>query len=136
MSFQTSFHFKIPFPKFFKRVKWDFLKMGRATHFHYGNCKYNWPLHFEIHFSNFTCMFLNPNFFPIWIKIVLIHYIWETSINKLEKHSVTKNCSNLSVFEKIVLVIEKNFWSSRLNAENLKIFRDHWNNLFKQWNFW
>ena len=38
-------------------------------------------------FSNFSCMFLNPNiFFQIWILILLIYYIWETSSrNKLKK---------------------------------------------------
>ena len=35
-----------------------------------------------------------------------------------------KNCSDL-LWEKIVLVIEKNFWNSRLKAENLQKFRDH-----------
>jgi hypothetical protein len=34
------------------------------------------------------------------------------------------NCSDL-LWEKIVLVIEKNFWNSRLKAENLQIFWDH-----------
>ena len=34
---------------------------------------------------------------------------------------------------KIVLVIEKNFWNSRLKAENLQISWDCLNNLFKQW---
>ena len=34
---------------------------------------------------------------------------------------------------KNVLVIEKNFWNSRLKAENLQNFWDHWNNLFRQW---
>ena len=34
---------------------------------------------------------------------------------------------------KIVLVMEKNFWNSRLKAENLQKFWDHSNNLFKQW---
>ena len=53
-----------------------------------------------IFFSNFSCIFLNPNtFFPIWNLIILIYYIWETSRNKLQKHSVTKNCSDLSLFE-------------------------------------
>ena len=41
------------------------------------------------------------------------------------------NCSDL-LWEKIVLVIEKDFWNSRLNAENLQNFWDHLNNLFKQ----
>ena len=41
-------------------------------------------------FSNFSCMFLNPNiFFSIWILIVLIYNTWETSRNKLKKHSFT-----------------------------------------------
>ena len=43
-----------------------------------------------------------------------------------------QNCSDL-LWEKIVLVIEKYFWNSRLKAENLQNFSDHWNNLFKQW---
>ena len=43
-----------------------------------------------------------------------------------------QNCSDL-LWEKIVLVIEKNFWNSRLKAENFQNFWDHLNNLFKQW---
>ena len=35
-----------------------------------------------------------------------------------------QNCSDL-LWEKIVLVIEKNFWNSRLKAENLQHFLDH-----------
>ena len=35
-----------------------------------------------------------------------------------------KNCSDL-LWEKIVLVIEKNFWNLRLKAENLQKFWDH-----------
>ena len=75
-------------------------------------------------FSNFSCMFLNPNnFFPIWIFIVLIYQVWETSRNKLKKHSVSKNCSDLSLFEQP--------WIS-------KVFLGHWNNFFSQWSekFW
>ena len=53
-------------------------------------------------------MFLDPNiFFSIWILIVLIYKIWETSKNKLKKHFVTKNCSDISLFEQIVLVVSK-----------------------------
>ena len=44
-----------------------------------------------------------------------------------------QNCSDL-LWEKIVLVIEKNFWNLRLKAENLQNFWDHSNSLFKQWN--
>ena len=35
-----------------------------------------------------------------------------------------QNCSYL-LWEKILLVIEKNFWNSRLKAENLEKFWDH-----------
>ena len=45
-----------------------------------------------------------------------------------------QNCSDL-LWEKIVLVIQKNFWNSRLKAKNLQKFWDHLNNLFKQWIF-
>ena len=37
--------------------------------------------------------------FPIWILIFLIYEIWESSRNKLKKHSVTKNCSEILVFD-------------------------------------
>ena len=37
------------------------------------------------------------------------------------------------IVRKIVLVIEKNFWNSRLKAENLQNFWDHQNNSFEQW---
>ena len=43
-----------------------------------------------------------------------------------------QNCSDL-LWEKIVLLIQKNFWNLRLKAENLQTFWDHLNNLFKQW---
>ena len=51
-------------------------------------------------FSNFSCMFLNPNnFFPILILIALIYLTFETSRNNFKKHSATKivlifHCSN------------------------------------------
>ena len=35
-----------------------------------------------------------------------------------------QNCSDL-LWEKKILVIEKNFWNSRLKAKNLKKFWDH-----------
>ena len=44
--------------------------------------------------------------------------------NLFESESIVfcyQNCSDL-LREKIVLVIEKNFWNSRLKAENLQIF--------------
>ena len=39
---------------------------------------------------------------------------------KLEKHSVTKNCSNLSLFEQIVPVISNFFANSWHSASNFK----------------
>ena len=45
-----------------------------------------------------------------------------------------QNCSDL-LWEKIALVIEKNFWNLRLKAENFQNFLYHFNNLFKQWIF-
>ena len=47
----------------------------------------NWRNNDKLIFSNFSCKFLNPN------------KLWETSRNKLKKHSVTRNCSDLSLFE-------------------------------------
>ena len=66
-----------------------------------------------------------------WIR--KIWHIWEnesdvmTSIHLKVGYQIKmvfcyQNCSD---WEKIVLVIEKNFWNSRLKAENLKIFWDH-----------
>ena len=89
---------------------------GTTCHFIEQDCE-------EPSFSNFSCMFLNPNnFYPIWIIIFLIYYIWETFGNKLKKHSVTKNCFDLSLFEQIVLVISKILANSRPSASNFKIF--------------
>ena len=48
--------------------------------------------------------------------------MWETSRDKLKKHSVTKKCSDLSLFEQIVLVIENIFWNFQPSASNFKIF--------------
>ena len=45
--------------------------------------------------------------------------MWEISRNKLKKHSVTRNSSDLSLFEKIVQVI---FANSRPSASNFKSF--------------
>ena len=42
-------------------------------------------------------------------------------------------CYSDLLWEKIVLVIEKNFWNSKLKAENLKKFWDHFNNLFEKY---
>ena len=42
-----------------------------------------------------------------------------------------QNCSDL-LWEKIVLVIEKNFWNSRLKAENLQKFWEYYLEQFIQ----
>ena len=52
-------------------------------------------------FSNFSCTFLNPNNYSRFESQLFqfIWFEWEASGNKLEKHSVTKHCSDLSLFE-------------------------------------
>ena len=50
--------------------------------------------------------------------------MWETSRNKLKKHSVTKNCSDLSLFEQIVLVISKFLQILGLQPWISKVFLD------------
>ena len=73
---------------------------------------------------NFSCRFLNCNhFFTIWID--LMYQIWKTSRNKLKKHSVTKNWSDLSLFEQIVLVISKFLQILGLQPRISKVFLDH-----------
>ena len=54
-----------------------------------------------------TCYFFHNHSFPL-ITIVFCY----------------QNCSDL-LWAKIVLVIEKNFWNSRLQAKNLQNFWDH-----------
>ena len=48
----------------------------------------------------------------------------EIIFSKLTMVFCYQNCSDL-LREKIVLVIEKNFWSSRLKAKNMQHFWDH-----------
>ena len=63
------------------------------------------------------------HFSPIWIWIVLIYKIWETFRNKLEKHSVDKNCFELSLSIWINCSNDlKNFANSRPSASNFKSF--------------
>ena len=77
----------------------------------------------EMSFSNFSCLFLNLIFFfQIWILIVVVYEIWEDSRKKLEKHPVTKNCSYVSLFEWIVLVISKCCKFSAFRLKYLKFF--------------
>ena len=53
-------------------------------------------------FSNFSCRFLNLNIYFFHFELDL-----RNLQEQVKKHSVTKNCSKLSLFEQIVLVIEK-----------------------------
>ena len=55
---------------------------------------------------------------PIWTRSNLL----KTSRNKFKKHSVTKNCSDLSLFQQIVLVISKLFANSRTSDLHFKSF--------------
>ena len=65
------------------------------------------------------CMFLNPNSFAN-----LNSYCSNLLDlrNKLENHSVTKNCSDLSLFEQIVLVVSKFLQSLSLHTQISKRF--------------
>ena len=76
-------------------------------------------LHF---FANFSCIFLNPNFFPIWI---LIYKRWEICRNKLKMHSVTINCPELPQLAWISCSSDlKKFANSRPSASNfIRIFQ-------------
>ena len=76
--------------------------------------------------SNFSCRFLNPNNFSN------LNYNCSNLLdlrnlqNKLRKHSVTKNYSDLSLFEEIVLVISKNFQILGLQPRISKVFLIIW----------
>ena len=59
--------------------------------------------------------------------IDVLHYIFSKFYGLEYLEMVRTYCA-----KKIVLVIEKNFWNSRLKYENLQTFWDHQNNLFKQ----
>ena len=48
--------------------------------------------------------------------------MWETSKNKLKKHSVNKNGSDLSLFEWIVLVVSKTLQILSLQPQSQKFF--------------
>ena len=71
---------------------------------------------------NFFFMFLNPNIFSIfnsnWSNLWHIRNLQE----QVKNHSVTKKCSELSLFEQIVLVISKFFQILGLTTSNFKHF--------------
>ena len=55
-------------------------------------------------FSSFSCMFLNPNIFFQFASLLFWFIRYEQE--QVKKHSVTKNGSDLSLFEWIVLVTQ------------------------------
>ena len=59
-------------------------------------------------------------------ELYIENFSWNCSDSKIYVHMVFchQNYSDLQ-WEKIVLVIEKNFWISRLKADNWKTFWDH-----------
>ena len=69
-------------PPFLMGTKWKFCLLGNNEgSFVLGVV---WQIS-ELLFSNFSCKFLNPNyFFPIWIIIALMYWVWETSRNKFK----------------------------------------------------
>ena len=80
----------------------------------------------------FFYMFLNPNIFYNLNSNVAIYMIREISRNKSKKHSVNKNCFDLSLLEQIVLVISGILQIHWPSASNFKIFFDHHDNFFSQ----
>ena len=72
-------------------------------------------------------------------RLVFFKYIYLFIFNILFFHHICaemvfcyQNCYDL-LWEKIILLIEKNFWNSRLKAVNLQKFWDRKIDLFKQW---
>ena len=83
----------------------------------------------------------SDDYLGVGIRKGMVHLVW--NLGEWPKHSVSlcvllqmafwyQNCSDLRG-DKIVLVIEKNFWNLRLKAENVQKRWDHLNNLFKRW---
>ena len=71
----------------------------------------------------------NTTDFYQWFKChgLACLWLWFLKIsedNWVEMVFCYQNCSDL-LWEKIVIVIKKNFWNSRLKAENLQTFWDH-----------
>ena len=73
------------------------------------------------------CISLSISAFKIYVTCSLsprlLKHSWSTN-GFQELVFCYQNCSDL-LWEKIVLVIEKNFWNSRLKAENFQNFWDH-----------
>ena len=77
------------------------------------------------YFLTFPACFSIPIFFSNLNSNCSNLLDWEISRNKLKKHSVTKNCSDLSLFEQIVLVISKCLQILGLHSRISRFFLDH-----------
>ena len=93
----------------------------------------------SVYFLIFGSYFFSASIIAQYLLGLVPHSVgcifWQIHLVLKERSDLVfccQNCSDL-LWETIVLVIEKNFWNSRLKAENLQKFWDHWNNLFKEW---
>ena len=121
---------------FFIQTKWfpmKWIMVASKSEFH---IKYFYfPLYFSFRFWNvhFGCWGRFLSFFIFKLYCVSNFYDYVSCHRQLEEMGFCfQNCSGL-LWEKIVLVIEKNFWNSRRKAENFQKIWDYLNNLFKQW---
>ena len=93
-SLVSDLSFEVPFVSVLAMFFFRILKKAGGNIF----CKFHQFVEIvEIVFSNFSCRFLNPNSNKNYI--FYFFQLWETSRNKLKRHSGTRNCSNFSLFE-------------------------------------
>ena len=91
----------------------------------------NWQEETSCIISVITCRSTRRLKDPLNVKKLYCFFIWQQKRITYCQIAVSSemvfcylNCSDL-LWEKIVLVIEKNFWNSRLKAENFQKFWDH-----------
>ena len=94
--------------------------------------KNKWAVSKIVMYLHFVILALNFRLSKKISRFLLFIISFASTKNLFSMVFCYQNCSDL-LWEKIVLVFEKNFLNSRLKAENLKIYWDHLNNLFKQW---
>ena len=82
------------------------------------------------YFSNFPCIFLNRIFFSNLNSNCSNLLYLKNLQDQVKKHSVTKNCSGLSLSKQIVLLISKILQILHLQSRISKIVLDHFNNFF------
>ena len=128
---------------FFIQTKWfpmKWIMVASKSEFH---IKYFYfPLYFSFRFWNvhFGCSGRFLSFFIFKLYCVSNFYDYVSCHRQLEEMGFCfQNCSGL-LWEKIVLVIEKNFWNSRLKARISKHFeinrKIHSNRERYKYNFW